>query len=272
VNNFGVMVGRYDDQTGTHGFTFANGSFTTIDYPGAGLTAAVGVNDFGDVVGRFRFTTNGVDHGFLLSHGAFLQIDFPGALSTQCHGINRQGQIVGRYMSLENPANGQGMGLAHEHGFLLDDGHFSRIDFPDADTAADTTDAWKVTDAGDVVGDWSEGGKALQSGSVHGYILHAGEFRSIDLPDVLGTSARKVNLAGQLIGIYLNDKKLPGSATSATMVDHAFVISGGVQYLFDFPGSTSTDSNAVNDSGLVVGSYADSSGREHGYTALISQR
>jgi hypothetical protein len=254
VNNFGVMVGRYDDQTGTHGFTFANGSFTTIDYPGAGLTAAVGVNDFGDVVGRF--TTNGVDHGFLLTHGAFLQIDFPGALSTQCHGINRQGQIVGRYLSVENPANGKGKGLAHEHGFLLDDHYFSSIDFPDADT----TDAWKVTDAGDVVGDWSEHG-SLQSGSLHGYILHAGEFRSIDLPDVLGTAPRKINLVGQLIGIYLNDKKL---------VDHAFVLSGGVQYLFDFPGSTSTDGNALNDSGLVVGSYTDVSGRVHGYSALIS--
>jgi hypothetical protein len=263
VNNLGVMVGRYDDQDGTHGFVFANGSFTTIDYPGAGATAVIGVNDFGDVVGRF--TTNGVDHGFLLSHGAFLQIDFPGALSTQCHGINRQGQIVGRYLSLENPANGKGMGLAHEHGFFLDDGHFSSIDFPDADT----TDAWKVTDAGDVVGDWSEHG-SLQSGSLHGYILHAGEFRSIDLPDVLGTAPRKVNLAGQLIGIYLNDKKLPGSATSATMVDHAFVLSGGVQYLFDFPGAISTDGNALNDSGLVVGSYTDVSGREHGYSALVS--
>jgi hypothetical protein len=260
VNNFGVMVGRYDDQTGTHGFTSANGSFTTIDYPGAGATTSIGVNDLGDVVGRF--TTSGVDHGFLLARGAFLQIDFPGALSTQCHGINRQGQIVGRYLSLENPANGKGMGLSHEHGFLLDDGHFSSIDFPDADT----TDAWKVTDAGDVVGDWSEHG-ALQSGSLHGYVLHAGEFRSIDLPDVLGTASRKVNPAGQLIGIYISDQKLVEKQVG---LDHAFLLSGGVQYLFDFPGSTSTDGNALNDSGLVVGSYTDVSGREHGYSALIS--
>jgi hypothetical protein len=214
------MVGRYDDETGTHGFIFANGSFTTIDYPDAGATAAVGVNDFGDVVGRF--TTNGIDHGFVLSHGAFLQIDFPGALSTQCHGINRRGQIVGRYLNVENPANGKGGGLAHEHGFLLDDGHFSSVDFPNAKT----TDAWKITDAGDVVGDWSDNGSP-QSGSVHGYLLHAGEFRSIDLSDVLATSTRKVNLAGQFIGIYSNDKKL---------ADHAFLLNESVQYLFDFPG------------------------------------
>ena len=254
VNTIGVMVGRYDDQNGTHGFTSVNGFFSTIDYPGAGATAAIGVNDFGDVVGRF--TTNGVDHGFVLSQGAFLQIDFPGALSTQCHGINRRGQIVGRYLNVENPANGKGKGLAHEHGFLLDDGHFSSIDFPNANT----TDAWKITNTGDVVGDWSDNG-SLQSGSLHGYILRAGEFRSIDLPNVLGTATRKLNIAGQLTGIYLDDKKL---------VDHAFVLSGGVQYLFDFPGATSTDGNALNDSGLVVGSYTDASGRVHGYSALIS--
>jgi hypothetical protein len=256
VNNLGVIVGRYDDQAGTHGFAYANGSFVTIEFPGASVTVAIGVNDPGAVVGRF--TKNGVDHGFLLSQGAFLQIDFPGALSTQCHGINKQGQIVGRYMNLENSANGKGGGLAHEHGFLLDDGYFTSIDFPDADT----TDAWKITDSGDIVGDWSQNG-SLQSGSLHGYILHVGEFHSVDLPGVLGTANRKLNTSSQLVGIYLNDKKL---------VDHGFVLSGEIQYPFDFPGSAWTDGNSLNDSGVIVGSYADSSGREHGYTALISQR
>jgi hypothetical protein len=122
------------------------------------------------------------------------------------------GRSSGRYLNVENPANRKGGGLAHEHGFLLDDGHFSSIDFPNANT----TDAWKITDAGDVVGDWSDNGSP-QSGSVHEYLLHAGEFRSIDLSDVLATSTRKVNLAGQFIGIYSNDKKL---------VDHAIATPG----------------------------------------------
>jgi len=39
---------------------------------------------------------------------------------------------------------------------------------------------------------------------------------------------------------------------------------------FDFPGAVSTDGNALNNAGLVVGTYTDSSGQEHGYAALAT--
>src|ERR1700751_3642541 len=48
VNNFGVIVGRFDDQNGTHGFVYQGGSFTAIDFPSAELTVAMGINDSGD--------------------------------------------------------------------------------------------------------------------------------------------------------------------------------------------------------------------------------
>ena len=41
-------------------------TFTTIDFPGASSTIAVGVNPRGDIVGQN--ITAGVSHGFLLSH------------------------------------------------------------------------------------------------------------------------------------------------------------------------------------------------------------
>lgn len=256
VNNSGVIVGRFDDQNGTHGFIFQNGSSTQIDFPGAGSTAAIGINDSRDVVGRF--TTAGVDHGFLLSHGAFTEIDFPGSISTQCHGINSNGDIVGRVMSVEKSGNGKG--LVHEHGFLLSGDRFSSVDFPDSVT----TDAWKITDTGDIVGDWSSNGNFF----VHGYTLHNGQFTSFDFPDARLTASREINASGQMVGIY--QSKLLSGGTSNPGREHGFVIVGGSYSGFDFPGSGLTDGNAINDSGLIVGAYIDSSGAEHGFTALIS--
>jgi hypothetical protein len=256
VNNFGVIVGRFDDQNGTHGFVYQGGSFTAIDFPAAGLTVAIGINDSGDVVGRF--TTAGVDHGFLLSHGIFTQIDFPGSIATQCHGINSNGDIVGRYMSVEKSGNGKG--LAHEHGFLLSSDRFSSVDFPNSVT----TDAWKITDTGDIVGDWSSNGNFF----VHGYTLHNGQFTSFDFPDARLTASREINANGQMVGIY--QSKLLNGGTSAPGREHGFVVINGSYSGFDFPGSGLTDGNAINDSGLIVGSYKDSSGAEHGYMALIS--
>src|SRR5437879_3769954 len=60
VNSSGVIVGRFDNQTGTHGFMLAQGTYTAVDFPGSDATAALGINDTGQIVGRFA--SGGVDH------------------------------------------------------------------------------------------------------------------------------------------------------------------------------------------------------------------
>ena len=258
VNNLGAIVGLYKNQAGTHGFVLIQGAFTTVDFPGSVLTTLLGINDLGQMVGQFQ-VGDGVDHGFLLSNGVFRQIDFPGSTSTLCHGINTAGQIVGRYFAVENNGKGGGGGRSHEHGFLLSADHFTSIDFPDADT----TDAWKIADSGDIVGDWSNNGD-LSSGSLHGYILNAGQYSSFDFPDALGTAGRDINVSGQLVGV-LFDKKC------VIPLGHAFVQVSGFYSGFDFPGSACTAANGLNDSGLIVGGYSDNTGVQHGYTGLITQ-
>jgi uncharacterized membrane protein len=252
VNNLGVIVGRFDDQNRTHGFMLADGVFTSIDFPGSETTGAIGINDLGRVVGFF--VKNGAAHGFVLSHGVFRQIDFPGAIATMCHGINKKGQIVGRYLDVQNPGQGDGFGRQQEHGFLLSDDRFTSIDVP----SADTTDAWRITDDGDIVGDWSSNGNL---NTVHGYVLHAGQFRLFDVPGARLTASREVNASGQMVGIYLD----------RTGGEHGFLLRKDSYISFDFPGSIFTDGNGMNDSGIIVGSYADSTGAEHGYAAAISQ-
>lgn len=254
VNNAGVIVGRFDDATGTHGFIRAvGGTITTVDYPGvAGNTVILGINDAGQVVGRYAL--GGVQHGFLLSNGVYTPIDFPGASYTHCHGINRSGQIVGRIYYPKNPGQGGGGGQQHEHGFLYSNGLYTSLDYPNANT----TDAWKITDDGNIVGDWSDNG-ALQSGSVHGYVVQGGQFISQDLPGAVITASRDMNVVGQVVGVYW-DKKYS---------DHGFLLENGIYTSFDYPGSAATDGDALNDTGTIVGFYEDAAGADHAFMASI---
>ncbi len=80
----------------TRGFHFHEGTFTTIEFPGASLTQAWGINPQGDIVGQY--VAGGITHGFLLdTQGNFFSIDIPGASSTAALAITPQGDIVGQY-------------------------------------------------------------------------------------------------------------------------------------------------------------------------------
>lgn len=79
-----------------HGFLLSGGIFAMIDFPGATSTDTFGINDSGQIVGRY--VMNGVTHGFILSGDTFSTIDFPGSTFTQAIGINDSGQVVGEHM------------------------------------------------------------------------------------------------------------------------------------------------------------------------------
>ena len=75
INARGDVVGTFCDAaipcligpTATHGFELGHdGTFSTIDYPGANATAATAINSRGDVVGGW-VSADGIGHGFLLS-------------------------------------------------------------------------------------------------------------------------------------------------------------------------------------------------------------
>ncbi len=74
TNARGDIVGTYCDLPGscfigpfpTHAFLWSNGDLTTIDYPGARATAALGINEQGDIVGGY-IDASGHSRGFLLN-------------------------------------------------------------------------------------------------------------------------------------------------------------------------------------------------------------
>jgi hypothetical protein len=48
----------------SHGFIYDNGSFATIDFPGASGTEAWGINDGGEIAGNY-IDSSGNSHGFV---------------------------------------------------------------------------------------------------------------------------------------------------------------------------------------------------------------
>jgi probable HAF family extracellular repeat protein len=60
-----ILIGYYDPTaTSMAGFTYQNGTVTTLQFPGAAFTSASGINSAGQVVGNF-FVIGGNYHGFL---------------------------------------------------------------------------------------------------------------------------------------------------------------------------------------------------------------
>jgi uncharacterized membrane protein len=92
INSFGQVAGYTDEG---HGYEYSQGKFTQIDFPGAILTQARGINDGGLVVGWYG--VNGpADYGFVFMNGQFTTFRYPGA-QTFATGINMSGQVVGDY-------------------------------------------------------------------------------------------------------------------------------------------------------------------------------
>ena len=71
--------------------------FSPIDFPGATLTNAQGINAGGDVVGFYNDAA-GKTHGFIYSGGNFRSVDYRDATLTQLRGIGdlTAGKIIGR--------------------------------------------------------------------------------------------------------------------------------------------------------------------------------
>jgi uncharacterized membrane protein len=226
--------------------------FTTISFPGAFYTQALGINFQGAVVGLYSNPT-GI-HGFRLIRNKFTTIDGP-SNTIEPRGINSEGTIVGDYTDV----------IGNIHGFRLRNDFenlegeaklsaFTTIDFP----GAGVTEAFGINSKGTIVGYYS-------TGNIHGFRLSKGKFTSIDFPDADFTLVSGVNSEGTMVGSF---------------VDHAGIIHGfrlrndfenleGEAKLsafttIDFPGAEITLVSGINSEGTMVGVYRDGTGT-HGF-------
>ncbi|MGA2184574.1 MAG: NHL repeat-containing protein, partial [Bryobacteraceae bacterium] len=261
INDPGQIVGFYiNGPPGSHGFLLNHGTYTSIDYPGAGQTQVWGISGNGAIVGTYNDTATcgncyGQTHSFLLSGGVFTTLpEAPGSMAgtTAARSINSSGHIVGSYV---DPC------YCKAHAFLLSGGVFTTIDFPGFFSSW----AAGINDSGEIVGTGEPG---WGTGSAHGFLLRGGVFTTLDDPLVpqpesgyVGTIAMGINNLGDVAG-ELEYPQLSG---------HGFILSGGTWTNFDVPnaqpGTTEVEGPGVNSTREIVGDYTDSNGVNRGFLA-----
>jgi hypothetical protein len=204
INKRGEITGFCFAGGRLHGFfRDKKGTYTLLDFPGANLTEAIGINDGGQVVGDYR-DSSGKFHGFFWDAGLFLTIDvpFPEATSTGLNGIDNVGRIVGFYAD----------NTGGRHGFLYDRGNFISVDCP----GSPSTTLTDINDDGQIVGG------CLVDDVHQSFLLENGRFTTINVPfpDVVFTDVSGINNRGQIVGRYL--KNNPGDPVNP-FSNHGFI-------------------------------------------------
>lgn len=262
--------------------------FSSIDFPGAILTNAQGINAGGEIVGSYNDSgTPSRTHGFLLSGGQFQTIDFPGARGTIARGIGPGGDIVGSYQK-QNETGG-----VPAHGFLLNNrGEYFKVDYPNRLN----TIAQRILADGTILGCYHDNDTM---GSMHGmsfsrrfgfeaipeemsmhngatpdgrliiglftdmdgrgkaYLVNRGRFEPFEVPGATVTAGWDINQAGVAVGVYRD----------AAGKFHGFQFDGAQFVTIDYPGATATRVFGINAGGDMVGTYVDASSRTHGFIA-----
>ena len=252
-------------------------AFTTLDVPDSIFTEAYGINNAGEIVGRYD-DQSGRNFGFLLSGGVYTTIDMPGSGLTWAFGINDKSEIVGVH------AGSGGFGF---RGFLLSGGVFTSLEVP----GATITEAFGINNAGEIVGFYRAGEKS------YGFLLSGGVYTTIEVPGSNSSVATGINDAGVIVGHFMDETaskgfvlregsfdtfdvsgadstqalglsnvgEIVGHYSVAMPVLHGFLLRAGQLSTIDVPGATSTTVFGTNDHGQIVGRY-DGNGR-HGFLA-----
>jgi hypothetical protein len=131
-------------------------------------------------------------------------------------------------------------------GMFMDqtDRHNVILDYP----GALWTDAVGINNNDDVVGGWSTDFVAQ-----HGYLWSKGQFYSIDVPGAVGTVPTCINDAGDIGGLYWNNRE-------ESYDYHAFIYSHGVFTTIDYPVADGVERiwtviGGLNENGQLIGTY-----------------
>jgi uncharacterized membrane protein len=236
INNKGDIVGSASFASHPErGWVLTNGSFKFFGVPNNGFSSyATGINDSNQVVGYYYTGIDYIQHGFLYSGGAFTVIDPPGSAGTACWKINNAGVILGRYVDANYVV----------HVFTLANGTYTIIDYP----GAAATDAGGINNKNQIVGDYNDS----VDGRLHGFVLANGNYFTTDFPGAYGT-----------FNTAINDNLVIVGTESAAFGEraHGFRRSSQGKYAhIDYPDPSviETDPYAINNHGVIVGSYTDS--------------
>ncbi|KAA5611289.1 hypothetical protein [Rhodovastum atsumiense] len=263
LNDSGQIVGSYVDRSGhKHGFLRTGRNVTTIDAPGATATSASGINNQGQIVGSY-LDRLGHEHGFLDNNGRFTTLDAPGAAATLPEDINDSGQIVGSTRTA-------GAHLIQANVFRYGQGRFTTIrvpgypDGPAAPIGGTYLHASGIDNAGEIT---ISAHNAPGSFSGDAFLAHpGGRFTDIVPPGTdLPPTVEGINNRGQVVGnLWVTVPQPNGEGIGHNRV---YLLDHGRFTSLEASATANTYAQDLNNAGLVVGTYEDASGTEHGFLA-----
>jgi hypothetical protein len=218
----------------------------------------LGINSAGTIAGYFGSGAAGhPNKGYTVAppygQANFTNENFPGSVQTQVTAINNAGVTVGFWSN-----SNLGVGMDSNFGFTDVGGTFTNVNNPNTPT---TTPSFNqllgVNNSNTAVGFYTDA-----AGVNHGYTytIASNTFSAnINDPNAgtatgQGTTAAAINNSGEIAGFYVN-------AAGNTL---GFTDNNGSFTTIDPAGSTMAELLGVNDNGLAVGIYTDSTGVMHG--------
>jgi hypothetical protein len=297
VDSNGDVTGTYIDANHAyHGFVrSADGTITEFDAPGAPTnvanrgTTALGINDSGQIVGIYStgsFDTASTYYGFVrAADGTVTTLTEPDAGSgenangskqgTVATAINASGEITGFYVDSSG----------NQHGFVLSaGGTYTSFDPAGSTSSGDKsvvtgTSPVSIDAAGDVAGSYTD-----SSSLRHGFVRTAnGTITSFDAPGATTTAGSSTIGGTGALSIDPGGDYIAGIYTDSTGLGHGFIYSqplsgSGTFTTFEATGASAiagapvsgTGGFSVNASGLLSGTYTDSSGVLHGFVVALA--
>lgn len=254
-------------------------TLTTLSYPGAANTCALGVASDGRVAGDWSSPSrpNAYVHNFIATNGRFANVTlhYQGLLGL-LYGLNHGSVAVG---GLFTPSGANARAFTYANGSIA-------LVRPPANSPYSI--AMGINDAGTIVGTTAQGNRLV------GFSLSGGKFTTFSFPGSTFTRATGVGPTGTIVGIAgivqngaprvigwtwsggaFTPVSVPGAAnTFAASVDqagrvygftyvagaggsyrdqHGFILSGGRYTGFDVPGAQQTFIQGATPAGVFVG-------------------
>jgi photosystem II stability/assembly factor-like uncharacterized protein len=224
----GQIVGYHYLQSDSSEFGFQDnaGVFTSINFPGAVLTASLGINDSGWNVGWYKTSGNSPTYpAYLDKAGTFISLIPPGSVLTGnllASGVNDAGMVVGSYVDSSS----------NEHSFLYN-----------ANTNQFSTDYYSLTPHS-----INGTGRVVGNNGTTSLLYSNGSYTPIAFPGAESTIALGINNNGQIVGYYY---------VLLSNLFHSFLydLNSGVYTSFDYPGApvNATFASGINDLRQIVG-------------------
>jgi hypothetical protein len=226
-----------------------NYTFMSINSPSDGnnpFTQLLGINNSMVIAGYHNFFNN---QGFVLTlPRQFTTENYPNSMMTQVIGINNSNTTSGFYVD----QNGVTHGFYH-----TSNGTFTNVDYPN--TAFNQL--LSQNDLQQAAGYYSLSQNNTTPDFPYVYDEVGGVFEVINIPGAVGgAQATGINNSQQKCGFFID----------SSMVNHGWLLNGGVFVQLDYPGSTFTQALGLNNKGSVVGDYMDAGGLTHGFVYTIS--